>query len=75
MLFGLMNMENYRGSNKSSKLYTMSNVKVCFKLYPVTRWHMSSEDMIQPSKWSTEPDREWHVNAMLNNKPRIKWLF
>lgn len=74
-MFGLMNTENYRDSNKSSKLCKISNVKVCFKLYPVTRWHLSSEDIIQPSKWSREPDREWHVNATLNNKPRIKWLF
>lgn len=74
-MFGRMNMENYRGSNKSSKLSKISNVKFCFKVYPVTRWHMSSEDIIQPSKWSSDLGREWHVNAMLNNKPRIKWLF
>lgn len=75
MMFGLMNMKNYRGNNMSTKQYKTSNVKFCFKLYPVTRWHMSSEDIIQPSKWSVEPDREWHVNAMLNNKPQIKLLF
>lgn len=69
MTFGLMNMKNYRGSNKSSELYKISNVKFCFKLYPVTRLHMSSEDVIQSSKWSKELDKKWHVNAMLNNKP------
>lgn len=37
-------------------------------LSAVPRWHMSSEDVIQRSKCK-ELDREWHVNAMLNNKP------
>lgn len=56
-----MNMKNYRGSNKSSRLCQISDVKFCFKLCPVTRWHMSSEDKIQPSKWHTEPDRVWQA--------------
>lgn len=56
-MFGLMNMKNYRGRNKLSELYKISNVKFCFKLCPVPRWHMSSEDVIQPIKWSEEPDR------------------
>lgn len=70
MMFGFMNMKTYRGSNKLSKPYRkISNVKCCFKLYPVTILHVSSEDVIQPSKWSKELDGEWHVNAMLTNKP------
>lgn len=70
MMFGLKNLKNYRGGNKSSALCKkISNVKFCFKLSPVTILHMSSEDGIQPSKRSKELDREWHVNAMLNNKP------
>ena len=71
-----MNVKNYRGGNKSSKLCKISAVKFCFKLCPGTRWHMSPEDVIRPSKRSTELDREWPVDdAVLNYKPRIRLLF
>lgn len=57
-----MNVKNCKGSKKSSKLYKkISNVKFCFKLCLVSRLHMSLEDVIQPSKWSKELDREWQV--------------
>lgn len=70
MMFGLINMKNYRGSNKLSRVYRkIISVKFYFKLFPVNTLHKSSEDVIQPSKWSREPNREWHVNAALTNKP------
>lgn len=74
-MFGLTNTKNDRDSNKSNKLYKISNVKVCFKLYPVTRWHMSSHDISSPASGAQNRTREWHANAMLNNKPRIKGYF
>ena len=69
-MFGLINMNNYRGSNKLSRVYRkISSVKFYFKLSPVNILNKSSEDVIQPSKWSREPNREWHVNVALTNKP------
>ena len=63
-------MNNYRGSNKLSRVYRkISSVKFYFKLSPVNTLNKSSEDVIQPSKWSREPNREWHVNVALTNKP------
>lgn len=62
---GLVTMKNYRGSNKASELYgKISSVSFCFKLYPITILPVSLEVVIQLSKWSEAPGREWHVNAV-----------
>jgi hypothetical protein len=46
-----------------------------FQLYPKTILHMSSEDTTQSSKWSRELDKEWHVNAVLNNSLELNCYF
>lgn len=55
--------------------YERMDVRFCFKLYAVTVLDMSSEDVTRAREWSWELAAEWHVNAVLNCKPRIKWLF